>query len=231
MYTEYVSTAAIIAAMLFVTVYMARVANLHQRKQSRKRNGLKRLAGGIDHINQGLALLSDIPLPKRLKGLMLNDVCERYGKIQLLYPAYPDLNRLMQEAEARRRSLKEEDGLEMPEAPDEEVAKRIRDGLEHLALYLESEGPVAGLGAADRKRYRTQLRELRAEVLSRFHLNQARERMADGERPNAAAHAEFLMKALHRQGPNTARVKTLYYEAETAYKLYSRKVSVPRRAH
>ena len=230
MYTEYATTAATIAGLLVLTLYLSRMAQQHQRKQSRRRAALKRLVGGIEHINSGLAQLSDIPLPKRLKGLMLDDVCERYRKIQVLYPGYPELTRLQQEAEARRRGLQEEEGLRMPEAPDEETATRIRDGLEHLALYFESDGPVIGLSVEGRKRYRIQLRELRAEVLSRFHLHQAQERMANGERPNAAAHAEFLMNALRDQGPNTERVKALYYEAETAYKHYSRKVSVPRRA-
>jgi hypothetical protein len=230
MYTDYATTTAIVAALLVLTLYLARMAHQHQRKQSRKRSSLKRLADGIDHINSGLEQLSDIPLPKRLKGLMLNDVCERLEKIKLLYPAYPELARLQSEAEVRRRGLQEEEGLEMPEAPDEETARRIRDGLEHLVLYFESDGPVGGLSDEGRKRYRTQLRELRAEVLAGFHMHQARDRMAAGERLNAAAHAEYLMKALRQQGPNTEKVKTLYYQAETAYKQYSRKVSVPRRA-
>lgn len=230
MYSEYLSTAAIVVVLLFLTLYLSRLAHHHQRKQSRKRAGLRRLLGGIEHIDQGLAQLSDVPLPARLKSLMLSDICERYRKIQVLYPAYPDLDRLLQAAEARSRGSQEDEGLEMPETPDEETAKRIRDGLEHLVLYFESDGPVTGLNAEQRKRYRTQLRELRAEILARFHLNQAHERMAAGERPKAAAHAEYLMKTLLKQGPNTERVKVLYYEAETAYKQYSRKVSVPRRA-
>ena len=203
-----------VLAMLMLALAMGSVLNRYQAYQSDVRALVRRLDSGATAIMVALAALGRVPLSKELRLILRSEVLARYRRIRRLYRRYPAIIERIAEAQ---RAL----GAEGPRSPGgvgaiegEQVLRKTIAALDHLNQFLGQGQMLQPLPDDVRTIFRKELLERRAEVMSRFHLVEAKRYERQGYENRARTHLIALLQGLRQNRPATEFVRLLYAEAE-----------------
>ena len=203
-----------VLAMLALALALAAALNRYQALQIDVRALVRHLDSGATALVAAFAALGRVPLSKELRLVLRSEVLARYRRIRRLYRRYPAIVERIAEAE---RAL----GTEGPRPPGgvgpiegEQAFRKTIAALDQLNRILGRGQMLQPLPADVRSIFRKELAERRAEVMSRFHLVEARRCERRGHENRARTHLLALLQGLRQSGPATEFVRLLYAEAE-----------------
>ena len=203
-----------VLAMLMLAAAMGSALNRYQVYQTDVRALVRRLDSGATALLAALAALARVPLSRELRLILRSEVLARYRRIRRLYRRYPAIIERIAEAE---RAL----GAEGPRPPGgvgpiegEQVFRKTIAALDRLNRFLGQGQMLTPLPDDVRAIFRKELLERRAEVMSRFHLVEAKRYERQGHENRARTHLIALLQGLRQNRPATEFVRLLYAEAE-----------------
>lgn len=205
-----------VLGMLLLMLSMAAVMSLYQAHLAAVRGAVRHLDAGAEKTSAALQALGHVPLSRELRLTLRSDMLARYQKIRGLYRRYPGI--------AERIRLAEND-LDTEGAPapggvgpieSEQEFRTTIAALDRLMASFGQGGTLQPVPADVCQIFRRELGERRAEVMSRFHLVEARRQDQRGNSTRARTHLMALIQALRQYGPKTGFVRALYAEAESA---------------
>lgn len=202
----------LVATMLF----LAGVHHRYQRHQADVRVAVRRFESGLLQIAEALGALAPVPLSRELRVLLRADILARYRRIARLYRSYPEIKRLIAEAETALHAEGDLPGRSVGAIESELAFRRYKSSLDSLIDVIHHGALLQPVPRDVRGIFERELGERRAEVMARFHLVEARRLEKSGDITNGRAHLTTLMQRLRRAGPSTPFVQALYDEAEQA---------------
>ncbi len=205
-----------VSAMLLLMLAMAVVLNRYQTHLAVVRGAVRRLDAGADQTSAALRALAHVPLSRELRLTLRSDMLARYQKIRSLYRRYPRI------AERIRMAANDLDAEGAPPPGGVGPIESERDfrntiaALDQLTALFGRGGTLQPVPADVCLIFRRELGERKAEVMSRFHLVEARRHDQRGNPTRARTHLMALIQALRHHGPTTDFVRALYAESESA---------------
>jgi len=175
-----------------------------------------RLVASIDEMNAALDELGRVPLSRELRLTMRSDILARYQKVRSLYWRYPGIVDRLRAAEGALDAEGPAIANGIGPIESETHFRRTIAALERLRASLGPGGTMRPIPADVRRIFLRELGERRAEVMSRFHLVEAKRQDARGKPMKARTHLLALLQSLRKHGPNTGFVRELAAEADTA---------------
>lgn len=205
-----------VLGLVGATLFLAGVHQRYQRHQAEVRAAVRRFESGLLKIAGPLSELGPVPLSRELRVMLRADILARYQRIARLYRAYPDIKRLIAEAETALHAEGELPGRSVGAIESEHAFRRYKSSLDSLIEVIHHGALLQPVPRDVRGIFERELGERRAEVMARFHLVEARRLERAGDISNGRAHLTTLMQRLRREGPSTPFVQALYDEAEQA---------------
>ncbi len=205
-----------VSGMLLATLFMAWVLRRHQAYRARMRSAVGRLEGNLLRITHGLAALGAVPLSRELRVTLRGDVLARYRAIARQYRGYPAIRQKIAAAEAAAGSEGAPVNTGVGAIDDEQTFRRTSRAIDDLVDIVGHGATLQPIPRDVRVIFLRELGERRAEVLSRYHLVEARRCEDRHELARGRAHLTTLMHHLRQRGPRTPFVQQLQHEAEQA---------------
>lgn len=205
-----------VLGMLLLMLLMAAVVNRYQVHLAVVRDAVYRLDAGAEETSAALSALAHVPLSRELRMTLRSDMLARYQKIRGLYRRYPRI------AERIRLAANDLDAEGAPPAggvgpiENEQDFRDTVAALDCLIALFGRGGTVQPVPADVCLIFRRELGERRAEVMSRFHLVEAKQHDRRGNVTRARTHLMALIQVLRQRGPSTDFVRALHKEAESA---------------
>ena len=203
-----------VLAMLALALLLGVALSRYQVYQGGVYVVVRRLDSGAAVLLAALSALRRVPLSKELRLILRSEILLRYRRIRGLHRRYPAIAERIAEAE---RAL----GAEGPRPPGgvgpvegEQVLRKTSAALDQLNQALAAGQMLQPLPADVSAIFRKELTERRAEVMSRFHLVEAKRYQRRGHENRARTHLMALLQGLRQSGPATEFVRLLYAEAE-----------------
>lgn len=205
-----------VCGMLLSTLVMASMLRGHQAQRARIRSAVRGLEGNLLRIANALAALGAVPLSRELRVTLRGDVLARYRAIAKLYRGYPAIKQKIAAAEAAAGSEGAPVKTGVGAIDDEQTFRRITKAIDDLIDIVGHGATLQPIPRDVRAIFMRELGERRAEVLSRYHLIEARHCEDRHELARGRAHLTTLMHHLRQRGPRTPFVQQLQHEAEQA---------------
>jgi hypothetical protein len=224
MSTQHFFMPLVVVGLVVLTLVLSGIARRYQQRQAARRSVVNRMETGIRLIEETLRDLQSFPLATTLRQTLRQDVLRRYQMIGQIYRTYPRLGEQLKEAEARLAAESDVAVGNVPEITDESEVATFIDKLDELSVFVEGPHLLSPPIFDKRKRFVFQLGEIRAELLSKFHHAQFRQKHQAGELSAAQDHLRSLMETLKTRGPNTEKVLDLYNQAEEEFNVSLRRV-------
>lgn len=211
-FTQWQTPAAVMVLVVLLVV-VASAVKKYQTHMAHKRATVRRVTSAIPMIEESLEALNTLPLASELRLMLRGDVVNRLQEARKVLSSYNDIDTLIASAQKRLDDEKLHQVDEIPLVESEQERVVLFDALLRLTEYLQGGGPIEHFSTDQRHAYIVEMKELRAEILARFHNEQA-ELLRDEHGAKARQHLMALMAVLKERGPNTERVRDLYHEAE-----------------
>jgi len=212
-----------VLGLLLATLLMGSLVNRYQAHQALVGSRVRRLEAGAAQIAEALSVLRGVPLSRELRLALRGEVLARYQKIRRLYRRYPALLEHIRAAEAALHAEGAKGAGGVGPIEGEAALRRTLRALDLLLGVTEPGGALQPVPADVRGIFRRELGERRAEVISRFHLVEARRFENAGNLMRARSHLTMLSQVLRQRGPATDFVRELYTEAESAMSMLGRR--------
>lgn len=214
----------VVIGLVVLTLIMSGLTRRYQQRQAARRSIVNRTETGIRLIEGLLQELKSFPLPFQLRQTLRQDVLHRYQMIGRIYRDYPQLEERLKIAQARCQTEPEVAPGNVMEVTDEPQVASLVANLDELSELVESPHSLLSTSLDIRKECVKQIGELRAELLSNFHMAQFARKFEAGDTNSARDHLRQLMTTLKARGPNTAKVFEFYERAEEEYNASMRRV-------
>lgn len=225
MSTQHFFMPLVVVGLVVLTLALSGIVRRYQQQQAARRSVVKRMETGIRLVEGLLQGLKSLPLAFKLRQALRQDALNRYRTIGRIYRDYPRLEVKLKEAQACFHSEPNVTPGCVPEVIDEpQIAALVAD-LDELSGFVGSSQWLSPPVMDVRKGFVDQLGELRAELLSKFHMAHFRQKYEAGDANNAQDHLRRLMDTLKTRGPNTEKVLELYERAEEEYNASMRRVA------
>lgn len=205
-----------VVGMMVAMLFMAAVVNRYQTHQAVVRATVRRLEAGLGTIVPALAGLQGVPLSRELRVTLRSEVLARYQKIRRVYRRYPGIAEKIRAAEAALQAERATPSTGVGPIESDQTFRRMVAALEELLAVIGQGQTVQPVPPDVRANFCRELGERRAEVMSRFHLVEARRQESAGNLSKARIHLTTLLQALRQRGPGTEFVRELYGAAEAA---------------
>lgn len=205
-----------VLGMLLAMLFMVAVLNRYQAHQAGVRDSVRRLEAGLGAISSALAALSQVPLSRELRVTLRGEVLARYQRIRRVYRRYPSIVDKIRNAESALRAEGAPSAQGVGPIENEQAFRRAIAALDALIEVIAHGRTVQQVPRDVRAIFQRELGERRAEIMSRFHLVEARRQEAVGNVSKSRSHLTTLMQVLRQRGPSTDFVRELYGEAESA---------------
>lgn len=206
-------------AVLGLVSALLALAAMHHRylaNQVKVRAVVRQIESCLLPVSSALGDLRSVPLSRELRVLLRADVLGRYRRIARLYRRYPMIRQRIAEAETALRAEGEPPGSGVGAIDGEQTFRRLSAALDALLDVIRHGATLQPIPRDVREIFVRELGERRAEVLSRFHLVEARRLETAGNITKGRAHLTTLGHQLRRSCPSTPFVRALYEEAEQA---------------
>jgi len=205
-----------VLGLLLATQLMGALVDRYQAYQALVGGRVRRLEAAAVQLAEALSALRGVPLSRELRLAMRGEVLARYQKIRGLDRRYPAIVDRIRAAETALHAEGAKGAGGVGPIEDEAALRRILRALDRLLGVMGPGGALQPLPADVRGIFRRELAERRAEVLSRFHLVEARRLENAGKLMRARSHLTVLLQGLRQRGPGTDFVRELCTEAESA---------------
>lgn len=194
----------------------AALVRRYQEYRAYQRARLRALVAQVGALELAIDQLSRVPLSQSLRAAVRGYIARQYTAIRKLNRAYPEIQRLEQEAHSR---IDSDGGLtsgRVPAISDQAEFSRLSGAIEVLIDALGSRGIARG-ARRDYLHWLQEARERKAELGARFFIVQAHRAQVGQRRGEARKLLQTLLTQLYQQGPDTAFVRELYHEVQGMY--------------
>lgn len=218
MIPDHLTLPAAVLGMAVLTLMAAGLFSTYQRAQAHKRLRIQGLLRGVQRDEALLEQLSGVSLPREIRVLLRQDIRDRYRLIARIHPRYPEVQRMVEQAEQRRSAEGSDVGNTLPVADSAMALDRWQAGFRELLGILHNGALIKPFPAEMRERYRAQVLERQAECLFGFFMNQADKYKGEGRVTVARNQVQQLTEQLRIVPARSERVLELMEQAEEAYR-------------
>lgn len=226
MIADYLSIPVTVVGMALLTLVAAGLLSTYQRGQAYKRLRLQGLLQGARHMETLLTQMAGASLPRDVRVMLRQEIRDRYRLIARIHPRFPQVQRLITEAEQKRGAEGSDVGQALPVPDSQATFDQWQAGFRELLAILQAgallKPPAPDLAA----RYRRQLLEREAECLFGHFMNQADKFKGEGRASVARTQVQQLTEWLRSLPTKTERTQDLLAQAEEAYQ-YLLKGKIP----
>lgn len=216
-----------VLGLLLLTLFMAALHRRYQAYLAGVRLVVGQLDARIHEIATALDELAKVPLSRELRLTLRSDILVRYQKIRSLYRHYPGIVDSIRRAERAMDAEGAPTGKGVGPLEGEKDYRKTVAALNRLHAVLRPGGTLQPLPADVRKIFVREIGERRAELMSRFHLVEARRLQQRGNSMKARTHLLALLQGLRQHGPNTGFVRELAAEADAALADLNQPLGIP----
>ena len=205
-----------VLGMVLLTLTVAALHHRYLAYLTEVRIAVSRLEANLIEITTALDDLTRIPLSRELRLTLRSDVLARYQRIRSLYRRYPGIVEKIRMAEQALDAVGPPTASGVAPLEDQRVFRSILVALNHLNAVVCRGGTLRPIPGDVRRIFQREIAERRAEVMSRYHLVEARRHDAQGNSTKARTHLLTLLQALRHHGPVTPFTRELATEANAA---------------
>jgi hypothetical protein len=203
----------VVAGLLAALIVLAHALRRQQAARARTAAVVGPLEQGARTIEDGLATLARIALPRELRVLLRTEVLARYRRIRQLHRGYPKILEKVADAERALQGEAVTTGGVDP-IDNEQVYRRMLVALDGLSGLIGRNQLLQAVPPDVRSILLRQLGERKAELMAGYHLVMARRWATRGELARGRSHVSTLMRGLRHEVPRTPFVRALQHEAE-----------------
>lgn len=209
MSTEQFLLPLVVIGLVVLTLVLSSIARRYQQHQAARRSVVQRMELAIRWLERLRARLQPLPLGRVVQQAIAADILDRYRMISRVFRRYPDLARLLAQAEARLADPAAQPSGAVPVImADEELASLLTD-LGELSSYFRDRGTLHPLAADQAEQVLGQLAECRCELLAQHYHAHFRDLQAAGEHTAGRAQLLHLLELLRSNQPVTPRLREL----------------------
>lgn len=208
-----------VLGLTFLFWVTANVIQRYREIQAEKLARLGRLWSGAERIEDALAKLDGLPVPRELTGLFGTELLVRYRALAELVPKMEGLPERLADAQSRIKAGGQDPGWHAPQLNDAAQVYRYMEGLTRMVDILENVSLEERIEPVRARELREKIRVLRAET--RWE-NGRRRILAAGilaDWETARKEAVKVIAYLKRRAPRNQRGMALYEEAEALLRL------------
>lgn len=198
----------LIAALLGAAAMVRR----YQEHKAGQRARLRALVLHADHIEQILRDLAVLPVSSSLREALGEHLVAQYAAIAATSADFPGIRERVEQARRLKGQNVGADVASVPQIPDRKEYLRLYAILDRLSALLRRHGGALPGAKTLLAEWRLEVRERRAELDTRYLIQEAHRAQAAANGRKAVQLLDTLLYHLQEKGPPTSLVRGLYTE-------------------